>query len=224
MKRLLIISLALTLLLLAGWAGWRWYQGNLDPEVTTIATTTQATTTEAPTTTEPQTPDAKPFTKDDIAAIEAQFKTVGDYVKAVPAAWYEVDVWWAVNTEVVIRFYDHKPEEGSRPFLYLMSQDDVPGYTDAYDSDWNYIGEFEWLVQELPKALLDAQKVSIHRIDFAKTGDAITPPRGIKVGDSAQKIFENYPDYRSGSSKVLYDIINLYLRPSRSGVYGTEKA
>jgi len=203
MKRLSILFISL--LLLAGCG--RAVEAPTEP--TAAITTTEAPTTE-PIETTLQTPAAKPFTKDDITAIEANFKTVGDYVKAVPAAWYEVNVWWAMDSEIIVKFYNHKPEENSMPFLYLMSLDYVPGYSDSYDENGNCVIEYERLAQKLPKSLLDAKKVEIHSIDFAKTGSAILPPRGIKVGDPAQKIFDSYPDYRTGDSDVLYDITKLY--------------
>ncbi|MCL2300352.1 MAG: hypothetical protein FWC27_09450 [Firmicutes bacterium] len=189
MKRLALLTLSL--LLLAGC-------GVAEPPE---APATTVPPTIAETANEPQKPEAKPFTKDDIAAIEANFKTVGDYVKAAPAAWYRVEIWEAMGGELAVEFYDHAPNEDSEPYLSLLSRDVISGDT-----------AYEPLVQELPNNLLDAKNAEIHRIDFAKAGGAIPPPRGIKIGDPAQKIFEAYPDYRSGDSTVLYDITAI---PSR---------
>ena len=226
MKRLFILDISLALLAGCGMA--------VLPEAPTTEATTVVTTTEE-TTTELVITDAKPFTKDDIAAIEANYKTVGDYVKAVPAAWYEVNVWWAMDGEITIKFFDHKPKENSQPFLYLLSRDIIPEYTHNYDDNDNYIGEYEPLAQELPKALLDAKKVEIHYLDFFKVSSAIVPPRGIKIGDNAQKLFDVYPDYRSEDGTILYDITTLYpwaeskwgnteWEPPDDGIVGWERA
>jgi len=194
MKRLLILTLSLALLFCAC--------GTVEiPEEATTEETTVVTTTEE-TTTEPKNLDVKPFTKDDITVIEAKFKTVGDYVKAVPAAWYKIYHYDAYGCEISIEFFDHEPKEGSRPLLRIQTFDEA--LCEALES-----GPAR-AVQELPKILPGAQNVEIRSIDFAKAGDAITPPRGIKVGDPAQKIFEAYPDYRTGDSNVLYDITVLY--------------
>jgi len=193
MKRLLILSLSLLLL-----AGCGRVQSPEKPitEATTLITTTEEAATEL------IIPDAKPFTKDDITAIEANFNTVGDYVEAVPAKWYKVDHWDAYGSEIFIHFFDHKPKEDSQSFLYLQTRDETPFNKLESISDKP--------ARELSKILLDAQNVKIRSINFAKTGSAITPPRGIKIGDPAQKIFEAYPDYRTGDSNVLYDITTLY--------------
>jgi len=195
MKRLCILALSLVSLAGCGTA-------TKAPEAAAAATQAPESTLAYTLAASPKNPDAKPFTKDDIAAVEKSFKTVGDYVKAVPAAWYRVDSWAEMDGITTIEFFDQKPKESSRPFLCLHSRDSIPGYT----------GEeaFERLAQELPKALLDARRVEIYGIDFAKTGDAITPPRGIQVGDPAQALFNAYPDYRSRGGDVLYDITVLY--------------
>jgi len=192
MKRLLILGLALALLFCACGTAIE------PPEDPAIEATTVVTTTEE-TTTEPQKTDAKPFTKDDITAIEAQFETVGDYVKAVPAAWYKIDHWDANGCEIYIMFFDH---EDSSPFLRLQTHDE--SLCEILENK-----SYE-LTQDQPKILLEAKKVEIRSIDFAEAGNAITPPRGIKVGDPAQKINNEYPDYRVGDSHVLYDITTLY--------------
>jgi hypothetical protein len=162
---------------------------------TTVVTTTGETTTEL-------IPDAKPFTKDDIAAIETSFKTVGDYVKAVPAKWYMINHQDAYGCEIIIEFYDQEPNADRREYLQIRSHDETL---------CEKIGDkaFE-VLQEVPEFLLDGKNVEIRLIDFAKPGSGITPPRGIKIGDPAQKIFEAYPDYRTGDSNVLYDITALY--------------
>jgi hypothetical protein len=197
MKRLL--ALALSLVLLAGCGAV-----TEAPEApTTEGTTAAATTTEAPTT-EPVKTDAKPFTQDDISAIEEPFKTVGDYVRAVPAAWYRVDHWDAYGCEIIIEFHDEEPNADSDYILRLKSFDE--SLCDIVTAEINGTEQ----KQELPKVLLDAKKVKLEGIDFAKTGTAITPPRGIKVGDLAQKIFDTYPDYRTEDGDVLYDITTLY--------------
>jgi len=196
MKRLFILFILLVLLAGCGRAA------QAPEEPTTDEVTTIVTTTEAPITTEPQTPTALPFTKDDITAIEAQFKTVGDYVKAVPAAWYEIVCWNMVEDAVRIRFYDHKPG-GSE---YRPSLEIVIGFVESYSRAEETVLK---ITQVVPEDLL-AETASIEYINFAKTGEAITPLRGIKIGDNAQKIFDEYPDYRIGNSKVLYDITTLY--------------
>ena len=193
MKRLFI--LAISLLLLAGCGIAQ------APEETTTEETTVVTTTEERTT-EHQIADAKPFTKDDITAIEAKFKTVGDYVKAVPTAWYRVDHWDAYGCEIIIEFYDQEPNADSWAKLQIRLHDETL---------CDIIGDKIYgVVQEVPEFLLDAEKIEMHRIEFAKVGSAIPTPRGINVGDPAQKIFEAYPDYRTGNSNVLYDITVLY--------------
>jgi len=192
MKRLFILIMSLLLLAGCGIAQ--------APEETTTEETTVATTTEE-TTTEPNKTDAKPFTKDDITAIEAKFKTVGDYVKAVPAKCYRVGHWDANGCEITIDFYDQGPDMDSDSFLHLLLRDET--LCDIIDDSYD-------LKQKLPVFLLDAENVEIHRIDFGKVGDTIPTPRGINVGDAAQKIYDSYPDYRTGDSNVLYDITTLY--------------
>ena len=200
MKRLFILIISLLLLTACG--GVPETPTEPTTEVTTTTITTEEPTTEAPATEPIEISAAKPFTKDDIATIETNFKTVGDYVNAVPAAWYKVDHWDAYGCEIFVHFFDHKPNEASQAFLYLQLRDETLCDIIEY--------KYTELLQELPKVLLDTKKAEIRSIDFAKIGSAITPPRGIKVGDSAQKIFDSYPDYRTGDSDVLYDITKLY--------------
>jgi len=212
MKRLCI--LAITLILLTGCGRPAESPEEPTTDETTVVTTTQAPTTERTETTvpaqaysltaQPKNPSAKPFTKDDITAIEQNFKTVGDYVRAVPAVWYDVEYWYAVGGGIRIDFYNAKPEDDrSESFLSIFTRDDVPGITDVEDV-------VVFTAQELPKALLAAENAIIHRVDFAKTGTAISPPRGLAIGDNAQKILEAYPDYRLGDGDILYDITTLY--------------
>ena len=184
MKRLLL--LVISLVLLAGC-------GTAVPPST--ETTPVETTTQAP----PVMPEAKPFTKDDIAAIESKFKTVGDYVKAVPAAWYRLETWHAMGGELAVEFYDHEPSEDSLPFLFILAHRDVPDFIVSSSC-----------VHTLSPEVLAAREIEIHRIDFAKTGDAIAPPRGIEIGEPAQKIFDSYPDTRTGDGDVLYDITAIH--------------
>jgi len=207
MRRLFIMLISL--LLLAGCGR----VAEVPEEPSKDGTTTAVTTTEAPTTefieptipalsyslaAKPKNPDAKPFTKDDIAAIEANFKTVGDYVKAVPAAWYDVDYWF--HEIIRIGFYDHKPEDQSRPFLILEIHEDI----------LNFIDKTFLSSQTLPNSLLSAPVAKIAFVNFFEVGDAVLPPRGLKIGDNAQKIFDTYPDYRTGGGDILYDITALY--------------
>jgi len=191
MKRLFILGLSLLLLAGCGTAAE-------PPEAPATEATAAVTTTEAPTAA-PQKSGAKPFTKDDITAIEANFKTVGDYVKAIPAAWYKVEIWEPMGGELAIEFYDHEPKEDSEAFLCVLSRDDMRDH-DTYGDR----------LQALPKIFLDAKNVEIHYIDFAKVGDAIASPRGLAIGDNAQKIFDVYPDYRTGDGTILYGITTLY--------------
>ena len=199
MKRLFILALSLVLLAACG----RLAQAPEEPttEETTIVTATEAPTTE-PIETKPIDPAAKPFTKDDIAAIEANFNTVGDYVRAVPAAWYEVICWNAVEDRVRIRFWDHEPIYEEEWCFFEIATGFVEAYSRAEDT-------IHKTIQSVPKDLL-AETARIDYIDFAKTGSAITPPRGIMIGDNAQKIFDVYPDYRIGDGTILYDITAIY--------------
>jgi len=198
MKRLSILFISLLLLAACG-------RATQAPEEPTTEATTIITTTEAPTTEfiepKPQNPDALPFTKDDITAIEAQFKTVRDYVKAVPATWYEVDHQDAYGCEIYIRFFDHEPITDSRAFLLLQLLDETLCDIIEY--------KFDGPTQELPKVLLDAKDLVIKSIDFTKTGSAITPPRGIKIGDDTLRIFEAYPNNHP-EDYVLYDITAIF--------------
>jgi len=212
MKRLFALIIALLLLAGCGVAIEVPEEPSMD-EAMTVVTTTEETTTEPIEETlpalsyslaaSPKNPGAKPFTKDDIAAIEANFKTVGDYVKAVPAAWYEVICWNAVEDRVRIRFYDDKPlDNDDRRFLEIATAGFVEAYSNAEDT-------IHKTTQSVPKELLTETACIIY-IDFAKTGSAIPSPRGLMVGDNAQKIFDAYPDYRSGDGTILYDITAIY--------------
>ena len=171
----------------------------------------------------PKNPQAKPFTKDDLA-FSKRFYSVGGYAKAAPAECYRVDT----RTEkgaILIEFFDSWPKDDSRPFLTLRSRDTVQGFT-AEDKVRK--------LQELPKELLDAGRAELYSLDFGKanragkanrtnksgktnkageTGEApetFAPPRGVKIGDPAQALFDAYPDYRSQGGDVLYDITILY--------------
>ena len=214
MKRLLALAVSLVLLAGCGTAVPPEAETTIE-ETTILEITIEETTTQAPESiqalaSKPKNPDAKPFTKGDIDVIESQFKTVGDYVKAAPAAWYKVDHWDAYGCEIFVEFYDHQPNEGSVAFLRLQLRDETLCDIIEY--------KYTELLQELPKVLLDAEKAAIREIDFAKAGDAITPPRGIKIGGPAQKIFDSYPDYRTGDKagfypgqdEFLYDITAIY--------------
>ena len=192
MKRLLLLAISLVLLAGCGTAV------ALETETIPAETTAAETTTQAP----PVMPEAKPFTKDDITAIESKFKTLGDYVEAMPAAWYRVDHWDAYGCEIIIQFFDHEPNEDSDEYLEIRLHDeDLCGIMgdEVYSP-----------TQEVPEILLDAEKTEIRSIDFAKAGDTIIPPRGIEIGGPAQKIFDSYPDTRTGDGDVLYDITAIY--------------
>ena len=216
MKRLCI--LVLSLILLAGCGR----PAGAPEDGTAAAAATQSPENALPYTlaAKPKNPDAKPFTKDDIAAVGRGFSSVGAYAKAAPAACYRVENRAETGGMLTIEFFDSWPKDDSRPFLFLRSRDNIQGYTTE--------DNVQKLVQELPKELLDARKVELCSIDFGKANKAgranksnkankdggaievFAPPRGIQIGDPAQALFDAYPDYRSEGGDVLYDITVLY--------------
>jgi uncharacterized protein YceK len=195
MKRILILAIAL--LLLAG-CGTAIEQPTEAP--TSVAATTEVTATEENTTTQASiSADRKPFTKEDVAAMQQGFKNVGDYVKAVPAGRYK---YWVLEDFAYVYFYKNAQisEEGEDAFLCLKTDDAILGYSELGTESF----------ETLPDKLL-SPPVRIEFFRFPAAGISITPPRGIKIGDPAQKIFDSYPDLRvPGQEDILYDIALLY--------------
>jgi len=177
-----------------------------------ITVTTTAPTTTQPLTAPPIDPNRKPFSEDDLAFAEKNLKSVGNYVKLIPAPWYHAGYFY----ETDLRFYDHKPEDNwYDPIVNFAIYSDIPGFTDA-----NEAGESVYLtsLNYLPKELLAAPVDRIDSIDFSKTGTAIPPPRGIKIGDPASKIFENFPGDRN--YPLLYEMKTLVPYTGEIAQYG----
>ncbi|MDR3314578.1 MAG: hypothetical protein LBS96_09030 [Oscillospiraceae bacterium] len=201
MKRILVLTLALGLLLSAC--------GTAPVE---NATSTQAATATAPTQAPPGAEPPKPFTDEDISAIEAQFPTIGDYVQRVPALWYQITVWGAASGTIHVDFYDAKPESSSgdgawvsredgHPTLCLDSYDELAGYSDQ----GYFVGE---LTQTLPAAMLQLN-AQLAYIDFSRVN--LPLPRGLAIGETAAKLYAAYPDHRTPEqNSVLYDVTELY--------------
>lgn len=153
---------------------------------------------EDPTTTHaaiPIDPSRKPFTPEDIDLMEQGFTDVGDYAERIPAWSYKC---WALEEYALIYFF--KSAEAQDAFLCLATDDTIAGYTE---------GDIESFAA-LPDHILSAP-AHLNFIEFPLAGTAITPPRGIKIGDPAQSIFDAYPDHRrAGQEDRLYDITHLY--------------
>lgn len=144
------------------------------------------------------------FTRDDAPAPE--FAAVRDYVVRASAPWYLVSYEHHAAGNIRVFFYDGKPGNGEQvPFLeLLLSEPNLHGI-EAITNDGQLI------TQTLPDFVLDADVLSITRAKISRTGTAVTPPRGIKIGDSIQAIYDNYADYREAYDPLtLYTIAELY--------------
>ena len=219
MKR--AIALMVALLLLSGCGAVQ----SAPTEPTTEATIEPTTETTTAPAMEAGTDDRRPFSESDIWRIiprEADGNpfelTVADFVEHVPASWYLV-TWDPEIGYVHVSFYDHKPSddwqnrEDDPPFLTIKTTvENVSGY--ASNTGHGIVQ----IVQKLSKALL-ATPANVLDINFAKV-DTILTPRGIKIGDSVQDIFNEYyggqeeykltdvfhPDY-TGSGRITDDCI-----------------
>jgi len=211
MKR--IVAMVAALLLLAGCGAVS--EGPVTKEAaTTEAITTEPATTQTTTATAALLPAparnlaSTAFQKEDIDIMQQSFETVRDYVERFPAKWYYLSVW-GTDGSVHVEFLDHMPQETDewgrlirRPFLRLESKF-VAGY--SYNEDPS-VG----FMQELTEVILDTQ-MHIKGFHFTQANMGLALPRGIDIGDPAQKIFNTYPDHRgSERENALYDITELY--------------
>jgi len=141
------------------------------------AEATEPATTKAPRKIEPLPP-----LPEVIAEMAQGLETVRDFTEHMPAKWYWIH---SVGSHVNISYYDVKPDGCMEPTPLLRISTTVPVS--------KFEVHFSKTTKRLPKALLDVP-ATITSFFFFYADMGLKAPGGIEVGDSAQALFDVFPD------------------------------